>query len=108
RAVELFGKGTDQHTDLVDSHRIQPVGRLVEDQDRGSADERSGQSESLLHAERVLSGKPFPVWRQPYKFKSVIYRRLRKPQDTPDDIQVFFSGQVAVESGGFDERSDFP
>ena len=106
RAVEFLRQGADQGTDLVDSHWIKAVRRLVEDQDGRSPEQSSCQPETLLHAQGILPCESFLVRSQIYKLKGIIHARSRQSQDAPDDIQVLFSGQIPVESRGFDKRTD--
>ena len=47
-----------QPPDLVDALRVQPVRRLVEDQQPRSAHQGGGQPEPLAHAQRVGPGRP--------------------------------------------------
>ena len=63
-----------QLADLADALRVQAVGRLVEDQQLRTAQQRAGQPEPLAHAERVGlhrpaadagRGRPAPAPRRP-------------------------------------------
>ncbi len=47
------GERADQPAHLVDALRVEAVGRLVEDQQRRVAEQRGGDAEALLHAQRV-------------------------------------------------------
>ena len=46
-------KAADQRAHLAHALRVEPVGGLVEDQQLGVAEQRGGDAEALLHAERV-------------------------------------------------------
>src|SRR5450759_187293 len=45
----------DERTDVTPAERVQVGGRLVEDQELGSAENRLGDAETLLHAFGVLT-----------------------------------------------------
>lgn len=61
RTVKFVRQGADQCTDLVDAHRIQSVCRLVKDQDGRPAEKGARKSETLLHAQRIFTGKAFLI-----------------------------------------------
>ena len=43
----------DERPHVADARRVETVGRLVEDQQLRAAEQRGGDAEALLHAERV-------------------------------------------------------
>ena len=49
------GQRADQAAHLAHALRVEAVGRLVEDQQLGVAEQRGGDAEALLHAERVAA-----------------------------------------------------
>ena len=51
----LVGVRPEQVAHPADAGRVEPVGRLVEDQHLGLADQRGGDAEPLAHAERVVA-----------------------------------------------------
>ena len=51
----LVGVGAQQVAHPADAGRVETVGRLVEDQHRGVADQRGRDAEPLAHAERVVA-----------------------------------------------------
>ena len=46
----LAGQRAEQHADLDDTGRIEPVGRLVEHEQFGGVQQRAGERETLLVA----------------------------------------------------------
>ena len=45
--------GTNQRAHLGDAARVQAIGRLIQDQERGILEQRRGQAQALLHAQRI-------------------------------------------------------
>ena len=87
--------------------RVQPVGRLVEDQQVRVAEQRRGHAEALLHAERVRPepvaaaigrGRPAPAPRSTAP--------VRHAAVAGQHAQVVPPGQVRVEARSLDQRAD--
>ncbi len=51
----LVGEAAEQVTHPSDPGRVQPVGRLIEDQDLRVAEQGGGDAEPLTHPERVVA-----------------------------------------------------
>ena len=109
RAVEP----EQQLADVADALRVQPVGRLVEHEQRGAPHQRRGQSEPLPHAQRVgLRRAPVapgraPPARAPRRCGA---RRRLAPEAAGagrvEEREVGRAGQVRVGARSLDERAD--
>ena len=95
-----------------DALRVQPVGRLVQDQQPRPAHQRGGQSEPLPHAQRVRPGRP-PVGRvQAHLLQHVadpVPAGAAAQRVGPGGVQqgeVRRAGQVRVGAGTLDQGAD--
>ena len=62
----------DQRADVLHAHRVEAVGRLVEDDEVGIADQRGGDAETLLHPERVDAVAVVAATGQPDEIDQVV------------------------------------
>ena len=97
---------TDQLADLNHAGRVEAVGRLVEKDELGVAEERAGDPESLLHAERVR--REFAVG----AFAEIDERQepvdiggQAAPTDALEVTQVRAPGEVRIERWRLDHRA---
>ena len=97
----------DHVAHVVHAGRVEPVHRLVEDQQLGVAEQAGGDAETLAHAHRVLRHPVVgavqdadPLERRP---DAVARRRLA---GRGEDLQVLPPGQMAVEPGLVDDGPD--
>ena len=94
-----------QLADLVDALRVQAVGRLVEHQQLGTAQQRAGQPEPLPHAQRVRLHRPAADAGQPDLLQHLVDPRApgaprRRPgPDGVEQREVLPPGQVPVGAG---------
>ena len=97
----------DQVAELEDAGRVEPVDRLVEDQQLGVAEQAAGDAEALAHAERV--GADLVVG------AAAEADALERGVDAPVGalvarrgvhVQVLAAGEVAVEARLLDDRAD--
>jgi hypothetical protein len=97
RHAELGTDPGDQLQHRVAARRVEPDGRLVEQQHPGVADQRLGQLDPLLHAGRVGADLPVPLLVQPD-----VPQRLRGPLLGRGRRQPGHPAQVRDELGGGD------
>lgn len=107
RTVIFLRKRADQGAYLVNAHWIKPIGRFIQDEYRRSSNEGSCQSQPLFHTQRIFFGEPFTELCQTDKLQSVGNAAFGQTKDFADDFQVFLSGQIPVEGGRLNKRSDF-
>ena len=104
--AEPSGQLTDQLAHLLNTCRVQPVGRFVQNEQPRMRQQSGSQPEPLLHAERIvrdlfilLAGQAHDIERLP----DVVLRHIAQGLQDPE---VFLTGQVAVIGRGFDQRAD--
>ena len=102
----LSGHSSDELADLAHADRVQPVGRLVEDQQLRLAEQGAGDPKPLLHAERVLPeavpaavGKPDELEQLGDLSGVLAAHRCQHPQ-------VLRAGEPEVERRALDEGAD--
>ena len=96
---------------LGDALRVEAVGRLVEDEQLRTAQQRTGQAEPLLHAERVGLDRPAADAGQPHLLEHLVDPR---PPGAPraarpggvEQREVLPAGEVAVVRRPLDECAD--
>jgi hypothetical protein len=101
-----LAKATDEGTHLRHPGRVHPVRRLVEDEELRILEQRAGDAEPLLHAERV--GRE-PVAGPPRQVDLLQHPRDPCLEDTGvpgEEAQVVAAGKEWVEGGRFDEGTD--
>ena len=97
---------TDQLADLNHAGRVEAVGRLVEKDELGVAEERAGDPESLLHAERVR--REFAVRALAEideRQEPVDIRRRAAPADPLEVAKVRAPGEIRIEGRRLDHRA---
>ena len=100
-----------QLADLLDALRVEAVGRLVEHQQPGLAQQRAGQAEPLPHAERVRADRPLVHAASPTRSSASATRpRARAPvavrRHRVEEREVAPSRQVRVRRRPLDQRAD--
>ena len=90
----------------MDAGRVKPVCRLIQNQDRGSAQQRTGEAETLFHAQRIFFCRPVAKFRQAHKVQCVLHSTFRQSQNPADNIEIFPAGQVRIKRRGLNERAD--
>jgi hypothetical protein len=106
-AVPLVRHARDDRANLALPGRVEPVRRLVEDDELGVGQQRRRDTDALLHAEReglVLPiGPPLHV----DQLQQLVDARLRHAADQHRlRAQVVAPGQVGVERRVLDDRAD--
>jgi len=96
----------DQHAHVGHPRRVEPVGRLVEDQQSRILQQRRRDTQPLLHAERV---RRVPVLATIGEIDHREYfadpQRIRSAV-AGQHLQIVRTGQIRVEAGRFDQRAD--
>ena len=103
------GQGAQQRAELGDARRIHPVGRLVEQQQRGLAHQRGREAESLLHAlgvalELAVRGRA-EAGRRQHPADLARRSRQRRPGQG-QHLQVAPPGEPRVEGRFLDHRAE--
>jgi hypothetical protein len=102
----LVGQAAQQVADLDDPGRVQPVGRLVQHQQRRVGQQRGGDAEALLHAQRVGAvGVVGPVG-QPDQLQHLLDLGAGVAAEHGQDVEVAAGGQGRVERRPLDHRPD--
>ena len=99
-----------QLADLGDALRVEPVGRLVEDQQFRTTQQRTGQPQPLPHAQRVRPDRPAADAGQPDLLEHLHHPGLPGPPSAAragsvQDRQILPAGQVAVGGRTLDQRT---
>jgi hypothetical protein len=104
------GELADEGAHLPGALRVEPVGRLVEDEQVAGPQQRGGKAEALLHAERVGAeplargrAEPHPVERR--LDARTAGARVDGEVGRVQSGEVRPAGQVRVEGGSLDERA---
>ena len=95
-----------QLADLDDAGGVERVGRLVEDEQLGTVQQRPGEGEPLLVAEREHLGAPVGEPAEPQQLDDLGDRRARRPREAALDVEILAHGQVRVGGRGLDEVAD--
>ena len=91
----------------MDAGGIEPVGRLVEDQELGVGEKTAGNAESLAHAQRVALHALVGALREADACERAVDPAMRFPlARCRDHDQVLATSQVPVEAGLLDDRAD--
>ena len=108
-AASAGGQAPDDIAHLDDSHRVQPVGRLVEDQQRRVAQQGASDAQALLHAggagAELAAGRvaaQVDGVQQVLDLRVAAFRAVYPLQA----LQVVPAGQVGPEDGALDQRSN--
>ena len=102
------GVAAEQVAHPADAGRVEPVGRLVEDQHLGVAEQRGGDAEPLAHAERVVAapgGRPRSAVRLTRSSISST-RRAGSPMVRCGDREDLAAGAAGVLRGGVEQDAD--
>ena len=91
---------------LGHARRIEPVGRLVEDQQLGVLEQGGRDAEPLLHPERVGRGPVARAIAQPDLGEHGLDAILAHPGVASEHTQVVAPGEVRIEGRGLDQRPD--
>ena len=88
----------------MDAGGIEAVGRLVEDQQLGRAEQRAREPEPLAHAERVAADPPVPG--ELDERQRLVDARVRQPGGRGEHPQVVAAGPGGMEVAGLEHRAD--
>jgi hypothetical protein len=95
-----------QFTEPADAFGVEPVGRLVEDQDLRIGQQGGGETEPLAHAERELSDAPISRRGQIDEIEHLIDSRLVDFTEQRLDAEMVSGTSPRVGVGGIEDRSD--
>ena len=102
----LAGEVGEHVADPADAFRVEPVGRLVEDQDLRVAEEGGGQLQALAHPEGVTPHEIVGARRETDALEHGFDRRATNAGADGEDPKRLAPGDAGVESGRLDERAD--
>ena len=108
RRRAALGQLPDEVADLDRALGIEAVGRLVEHDDRGIADERERDPDALAHAERERADRVLGAIREPDAVQDLphlgVLRREALGRDA--DLEVVQRAEVLVQRRRLDDRAD--
>jgi len=104
----LVGQPADQAAQPVDALRVEAVGRLVQDQDVGVAQQGGGQAEALAHPEREAPDPPAGGRGQPRLLQDLVDPRRGQPGRGGQDPQVVASRAARMEPALLQHGPDPP
>ncbi len=96
----------DQYPHLGDAGRVEPVGRFVEDQQIGVLQQRSGDGESLTHAQRVGAERVLVAVLEVDDLEDPIDLGPRDPSHRGEQLQVLAPGEVREHLRTLDDGAD--
>ena len=102
----LVGQAADQAAQPVDALGVEAVGRLVEDQDLGVAEQGGGQPEALAHAEREAADPAAAGGGQPGLLEDLVDPARVEPGRHGQDPQVVAGRAARVEPARLQDRPD--
>ena len=102
----MRGQRPEQVAHPPDAFRVQPVGRLVENQHLRVPEQRRRQAETLPHAQRVCPECPAAGHREPDKLQDLIRPRQGDARGLADDAQMITSGTPLVGRAGLQDGAD--
>ncbi len=86
--------------------RVEAVGRLVEDEHLGVAEQGRGERQALSHARGVALDRPFGRALQLDELERLVHARVGDAGAGGDHAQRVAPGAAGVEAGGVEERAD--
>ena len=102
----LVGQAADQAAQPVDALGVEAVGRLVEDQDLGVAEQGGGQPEALAHAEREAPDPAAAGGGQPGLLQDLVDPPRVEPGRGGQDPEVVAGRAARVEPARLQDRPD--
>ena len=105
-AVVQIRQRFHQVADLMDAGRVKSVCRLIQNKDRGPAQQRTGEAETLFHSQRIFLCQPVTKFRQAHKVQCVLHSTFRQSQNPTDNIEIFPASQVRIKRRGLNKRAD--
>jgi hypothetical protein len=85
---------------LVDSGGVEPVRRLVQDEEHGVSEQRSGNTEALLHPERILTKSVRPSRVEADEREQLRDAALVMTAENGQRPEVLDAGETGPEGGG--------
>ena len=95
-----------ESTGLLDARRVEAVGGLVEDEQGGTAHQRHGDAQALLHSQGVLADPLVHLLVHVHGAHRAAHVLLAQVEESLHDAHVLRSGQVPVAGRRLDERAD--
>jgi hypothetical protein len=109
RLPPLVGEVDEEAPDLLDALRVEPVRRLVEQQERRVAEQGAGDAEPLPHSLGVASDPPVAVRREPDRLEKPVRRGAglapREAVRDAEQRQVPAAGEPRVERRSLDQTT---
>jgi hypothetical protein len=95
-----------ERAEPADAARVEPVGRLVEDQEPRVAEEGRGQAEALAHAQRVAADPAAGGLGEPDDVEDLGDPAARQAGHRRERVQVGAGGAARVRAAGLDVDAD--
>jgi hypothetical protein len=110
RHAPFSSQGDELSSESYCGRRIEPRGRLIQEQQLRSVDERPGQGELLLHPARevghgIISSFPQPDFFQQGLDPSVSFSRVETSHPC-EEVEVLPGGESVVQSVTFEQHTD--
>ncbi|MFN8169054.1 MAG: hypothetical protein U0S36_09760 [Candidatus Nanopelagicales bacterium] len=102
----LAGEVAQERAQPRDALGVEAVGRLVEHEDAGVAEERGRELEPLAHAQREPADRAAGDVLQAHEREHLVGPALVDPARAGDDAQVVARAAPGVEAGGLERRAD--
>ena len=102
-------RAAEQLADLDDAGRIQPIGRLIEDEQLRRRQQRTSKGQPLQVAERQRAGSPIGIWLECQPLDdSIDPGRIGHPGQATGDVEVLSDGELRVGGRRLDEVAHSP
>ena len=102
----LVAQAADEFANVGDARRVETVGRFIEHEHAGSAEQRTADREALLHAERVGAEPALPPFRQADGREHAIVISGATALEPGGDAEVLVCVEVGIEVRCLEQRSD--
>src|SRR5207253_8418810 len=102
----LRGQPAQERADLADAGGVEPVGRLVEDEQSRTAEERLRDAEALAHAEGVGADALVEAVLEGDELRDALDFGARHAQHPREVLEVLAPGHEAIEVGVLDDAAD--
>ena len=104
--VAVPAEFADEPAHVGDAGRVEPVGRLVQDQQFRILQQCRGQTEALLHAQRVRGELVAAPVGEADDRQHFLHARVRHRAVARERAQVVPAAEVGIEGGRLDEHAD--
>jgi putative ubiquitin-RnfH superfamily antitoxin RatB of RatAB toxin-antitoxin module len=101
--VSFFSQPVHQSAHLYNTRRVEPIRRFIEDQHIRFREQRGGDANTLLHAQRVRVKGPIGVGPHVHEIEHSVDPATMHPREVTDHAQVLAPTEEWVKRWIFDE-----